>query len=52
MLWAADVWYDVKKHWCLEAQKLVRVRLAAASSTLPHRADGGKLGPIAPEAGR
>jgi hypothetical protein len=31
-LWAADVWYDIKKHWVLEAQKFVRARreLAAA----------------------
>jgi hypothetical protein len=32
VLWAADVWYDVKKHWCLEAQDLIRAREAAASS--------------------
>ena len=24
VLWAADVWYSIKKHWCLEAQRLVR----------------------------
>jgi hypothetical protein len=24
--WAADVWYSIKKHWCLEAQRLVRAR--------------------------
>ena len=42
VLWAADVWYEVKKHWCLEAQKLVRVRMAAASSALPQRPDGEK----------
>jgi hypothetical protein len=29
ILWAADVWYDVKKHWCLEAQHLIRARRAA-----------------------
>ncbi len=45
VLWAADVWYDVKRHWCLEAQKLVRARMAAATSTLPERADRGKPGP-------
>jgi hypothetical protein len=22
-LWAADVWYSVKKHWCLESQRLM-----------------------------
>jgi hypothetical protein len=30
VLWAADVWFDVKKHWCLEAQRLIRARRAAA----------------------
>jgi hypothetical protein len=29
VLWAADVWYDVKKHWCLDAQRLIRARRAA-----------------------
>ncbi|HSQ81709.1 MAG TPA: hypothetical protein VLU54_11350 [Casimicrobiaceae bacterium] len=24
VLWAADVWYSIKRHWCLEAQRLVR----------------------------
>jgi len=28
-LWAADVWYTVKKHWTLEAQRLIRARRAA-----------------------
>ncbi len=25
-LWAADVWYSIKKHWVIEAQRLVRAR--------------------------
>jgi len=29
VLWAADVWYSVKKHWCLEAQRLIRAQRAA-----------------------
>jgi hypothetical protein len=29
VLWAADVWYSIKKHWCLEAQRLIRARRAA-----------------------
>jgi len=29
VLWAADVWYSIKRHWCLEAQRLVRADLAA-----------------------
>jgi len=28
-LWAGDVWYFVKKHWCLELQRLIRARRAA-----------------------
>jgi hypothetical protein len=30
-LWAADVWYSIKKHWCLELQRLVRARRAASA---------------------
>jgi hypothetical protein len=26
LLVAADVWYSVRKHWCLEAQRLIRAR--------------------------
>jgi hypothetical protein len=26
VLWAANVWHDIKKHWCLEAQRLIRAR--------------------------
>jgi len=29
VLWAADVWHSVKKHWCVEAQRLIRARRAA-----------------------
>ena len=28
VLWAADVWHSVKKHWALEAQRLIRTRRA------------------------
>jgi hypothetical protein len=27
-LWAADVWFSIKKHWCLEAQRLIRAKRA------------------------
>ncbi len=27
-LWAADVWFHIKKHWTLEAQRLVRAKRA------------------------
>jgi hypothetical protein len=26
LLWVADVWYSVKKHWALEAQRLIRAQ--------------------------
>lgn len=26
---AADIWYSVKKHWCIEAQRLIKARRAA-----------------------
>ncbi len=29
VLWAADVWHSIKKHWCLEAQRLIRAQRAA-----------------------
>jgi hypothetical protein len=29
LLHAADIWFSIKKHWCLEAQRLVRSRMAA-----------------------
>lgn len=29
-LWAADVWYSIKKHWSLELQRLIRAQRAAA----------------------
>jgi hypothetical protein len=27
-LWAADVWYSIKRHWCLELQRLIRAQRA------------------------
>lgn len=24
VMWAADIWHNIKKHWCLEAQQLLR----------------------------
>jgi hypothetical protein len=32
ILWAADVWFSIKKHWCLEAQTLIRARRAAVAN--------------------
>ena len=31
VLWAAGVWHDIKKHWCLEAQRLIRARQLEAA---------------------
>ncbi|HRH90091.1 MAG TPA: hypothetical protein PLO41_24865, partial [Rubrivivax sp.] len=31
-LWAADVWYHVKKHWVLQAQQLLRARRASLAA--------------------
>lgn len=28
---AADVWFSIKKHWCLEAQRMIRQRRAVAA---------------------
>ncbi len=32
LLHAADIWFSVKKHWCLEAQRLIRARRALAAA--------------------
>jgi hypothetical protein len=32
LLHAADIWYSVKKHWCLEAQRLIRVKRRLAET--------------------
>ncbi|MGH8800866.1 MAG: hypothetical protein ACREX6_01035 [Casimicrobiaceae bacterium] len=49
VLWAADVWYSVKRHWCLEAQHLVRAWRARNHEGTP---DSGKAPtPAVPRAG-
>ena len=30
--WAADVWFSIKKHWCIEAQRLIGARKAALTA--------------------
>jgi hypothetical protein len=30
--WAADVWFSIKKHWCLEAQRLILAKQAAPAA--------------------
>jgi hypothetical protein len=32
VLWAADVWYSIKKHWCIEAQRWVRAQRARVAA--------------------
>ena len=32
ILWATDIWFSVKKHWTIEAQRLIRARRAAEGS--------------------
>jgi hypothetical protein len=32
LLHAADIWFSVKKHWCLEAQRLVRAKRAVVQA--------------------
>jgi hypothetical protein len=31
ILWAAEVWYDIKKHWVLELQRVIRARASTES---------------------
>ena len=33
LLWAADVWHSIKRHWTLEAQRFVRARRAALGTS-------------------
>jgi hypothetical protein len=32
VLWAAGVWHSIKKHWCLEAQRLIRTERASGEA--------------------
>jgi hypothetical protein len=41
ILWAADVWFSIKKHWCLEAQTLIRAKRAAFASD--HELSGSQV---------
>ena len=33
ILWAADVWYSIKKHWVLELQRVIRAKRALAHAS-------------------
>jgi hypothetical protein len=35
IVWAAEVWFSIKKHWCLEAQHLIRARQTAQHKSDP-----------------
>ncbi|MCC7326233.1 MAG: hypothetical protein IT521_05455 [Burkholderiales bacterium] len=35
ILWAADVWYSIKKYWVIEAQRLIRAWRAGARPAVP-----------------
>jgi hypothetical protein len=39
VLWAADVWYSVKKHWVLELQRLLRSNSQVQDQVLGRSAD-------------
>jgi hypothetical protein len=32
VMWAADVWHGIKRHWALEAQRFIRARRATAAA--------------------
>jgi len=35
ILWAADVWYSIKKQWCLEVQRLIRAKRGMSVGSRP-----------------
>ena len=39
ILHAADLWHSIKKHWCLEAQRLIRVRRAVVADSVRNGSD-------------
>jgi hypothetical protein len=41
ILWAADVWYSLKKHWVLELQRLVRAKSSPEDESIAQSADSG-----------
>lgn len=41
ILWAADVWFSIKKHWCLEAQTLIRAKRASLAND--HELSGSQV---------
>jgi len=32
---AADIWFSIKKHWCVEAQRIIRQRRVVAAENHP-----------------
>jgi hypothetical protein len=51
ILWAADVWFHIKKHWVLEAQKVVRARRDLARRQAGLDRDGVGSAPALPARG-
>lgn len=48
ILWAADVWFGIKKHWCLEVQRLIRAKRARQRAHQSPEAADSRLVPVAP----
>ena len=48
LLWAADVWFGIKKHWCLELQRLIRAKQARQRAHRTPEAADFRLVPVAP----
>jgi len=45
VLWAADVWYGIKKHWCIELQRLIQAQRASAAQSHAPRSMAAPSGP-------
>jgi hypothetical protein len=50
-LWAADVWFHIKRHWVKEAQKVLRARRDAARATAARDAAAGTAAAMSEPAG-
>ena len=48
ILHAADIWYSVKKHWCLEAQRLIRAKRRARRCPAVEGDGAQRVGPAEP----
>ena len=48
LLFAADVWYSIKQHWVLQAQKAIRARRAAIAGGRAYAASGTRKSRLMP----